>query len=142
MLLEAEQYVTVEVPDADVKEIQVNGVTAERYRGNVFRSKVMLKDGVNDLVAVARDKAGNETRVGVRVMVDTTPPTVQATVNMIVEGDVEPGSSVLIDVKEVEVDAKGHYRAEVPIRKGQSELEIVAIDPNGNKTVRTQEIGE
>lgn len=49
---------------------------------------------------------------------------------------------VLIDGVEVSVNAAGDYRAEVPVRKGQRKVEIVAIDQSGNKSVTTKTIGE
>jgi hypothetical protein len=65
-----------------------------------------------------------------------------AQLKLLVEGHVEPGSSVLIDGMEVPVDASGNYRAEVPVRKGQRSVEIVAIDQSGNKTVTVKTLGE
>lgn len=142
VMTEAEQFVTLEVPDPDVAEVRVNGIPAERYKGNVYRVKIRLDDGANDLVATAKDKTGNEGKAQVRVAVDATPPSLEATVRIVVEGNVEPGSSVLIDGREVPVDGSGHYRAEVPVRKGQKQLEIVAIDKNGNKTTQMRDIGD
>ncbi|MGQ0506158.1 MAG: hypothetical protein ACT4TC_12665, partial [Myxococcaceae bacterium] len=98
--------------------------------------------GKNDLVVYARDKQGNETKVPLRVVLDSTTPAQRASVKMLVEGSVEPGSTVLIEGKEVEVDGSGRYKAEVPLRKGQTEVEIIAIDKNGNKNVSKKELGE
>ena len=58
------------------------------------------------------------------------------------EGSVEAGSSVLINGLEIPVDSGGAYRAEVPVRKGQRKVEIVAIDRSGNKAVTVRELGE
>jgi hypothetical protein len=142
VMTEPDQYVAVEVPDPDVAAIDVNGVQMSRYKGNIFRAQVKLKDGPNDIVVTAKDKSGNESKAQIRVGVDTTPPAVEATVKIVVEGNVEPGSSVLIDGREVEVEANGHYKAEVPVRKGQKQVEIVAIDANGNKNVTQKDIGQ
>ena len=76
------------------------------------------------------------------VTVDTTAPALQAQIKLVVEGQVEAGSSVLIDGVEVSVDASGRYRAEVPVRKGQKKVEIVAIDQSGNKSVTVKTFGE
>lgn len=135
-------FVTVEVPDKDIAAVTIGGKPASRFKGDVFRLKVGLVEGPQELVATARDRAGNETSARVKVTVDTTAPAVQAQVKLLVEGTVEPGSSVLIDGQEVAVDGSGQYRAEVPVRKGQRKVEIVAIDASGNKRVTVKSIGE
>ena len=48
---------------------------------------------------------------------------------------------MLIDGIEIPVDGDGRYKAEVPVRKGQRAVEIIAIDKNGNKTVTRKDIG-
>jgi hypothetical protein len=137
----AELWATVEIPDQDVAEVQINGVHAEHFKGNLYRAHLTLKEGVNDLTAVAKDKAGNFGKAEARTAVDTTPPAIEATVKVVVEGVVEAGSTILIDGNEIPVDAAGHYKAEVPIKKGQRQLEIIAIDKNGNKGTSMKDIG-
>jgi len=137
----AQIWATVEIPGQDVADVQINGLRAEHFKGNLWRAQLTLRDGVNDLTAIARDKAGNEGKATVRAAIDTTPPAVEATVKVVVEGTVEPGSTVLIDGNEIAVDAAGKYHVEVPIRKGQRQLEIVAIDKNGNKGTTMKDIG-
>ena len=141
VLTESAQGITVEVPDADVVSVTVNGTPASRFKGNLFRAQLSLKDGVNDLVVIAKDKTGNEGRAQIRVAVDTTPPALAATVKVVVEGQVDPGATVMIEGKEASVESNGHYKAEVPVRKGQKEVEIIAIDKSGNKTKTTKDIG-
>jgi hypothetical protein len=138
---QAEMWVTVEIPDQDLADVQINGFRAEHFKGNLYRARITLKDGVTDLVAVARDKAGNLGQATVRAAVDTTPPAISATVKVVVEGIVEVGSTILIDGNEISVDSAGHYKVEVPIRKGQRQIEIVAIDKNGNKNTSMKDIG-
>ncbi len=137
-----DQFITVEVPDKDLALVTIGGKTAPLYKGSVYRLKLDLNEGKQEIIATAKDKAGNETSARVSVTVDTTAPAIQAQIKLVVEGQVEPGSSVLIDGAEVSVDASGHYRAEVPVRKGQRKVEIVAIDQSGNKSVTTKTIGE
>jgi hypothetical protein len=137
-----EQFVTVEVPDKDIAQVTVGGKAAPRYKGNVFRLKLELAEGPQEIVATAKDRAGNETSAKVAVTVDTTAPALDAQIKLVVEGAVEPGSSVLIDGQEVPVDGRGGYRAEIPVRKGQKKVEIVAIDASGNRTTQVKTIGE
>ena len=136
-----QQFVTVEVPDADVKEVHIGGKQAQRYKGSIYRLKLELNEGTQQVTALARDKAGNETTAVVAVTVDTTPPALNAQLKLVVEGAVEPGSTVLIDGIEVPVERDGRYRAEVVIRPGQKQVEIIAIDATGNKTTDHKKIG-
>ncbi|MHB8876209.1 MAG: hypothetical protein ACYC8T_21165 [Myxococcaceae bacterium] len=137
-----EQYVTVEVPDKDIAQVTIGGKAAPLYKGNIYRLRVELNEGRQELLAAAKDKAGNETAAKVAVMVDTTAPALNAQVKLLVEGSVEPGSVVLINGQEAVVEGDGRYRAEVPVRKGQRKVEIVALDSSGNKTVTVKELGE
>ena len=137
-----DQFITVEVPDKDVAQVTIGGKNAPLYKGSVYRLKLDLNEGKQEILATAKDKAGNESTARVTVTIDTTAPAIQAQIKLVVEGQVEPGSSVLIDGIEVAVDAMGRYRAEVPVRKGQRKVEIVAIDQSGNKSVTTKTIGE
>jgi hypothetical protein len=137
-----EQFVTVEVPDKDIASVTISCKSAPLYKGGVYRLKLDLAEGRQELLAVAKDKAGNEAMARVPVIVDTTAPAIQAQIKLVVEGHVDPGSAVLINGLEVPVDGSGNYRAEVPVRKGQRTVEIVAIDQSGNKSVQVKTIGE
>ena len=133
-----DQFITVEVPDKDLAQVTIGGKTAPLYKGSVYRLKLDLNEGKQEIIATAKDKAGNETSARVSITIDTTAPALQAQIKLVVEGQVEAGSSVLIDGAEVSVDASGHYKAEVPVRKGQRKVEIVAIDQSGNKSLTTR----
>ena len=137
-----EQFITVEVPDKDIASVMIGTKVATLYKGDIYRLKVELSEGRQILVAVAKDKSGNETSAQVAVTVDTTAPALQAQIKLLVEGVVEPGSSVLINGIEIPVESNGSYRAEVPVIKGQRKIEIIAIDKSGNKAVTVKQLGE
>ena len=137
-----EQFITVEVPDKDIASVMVGTRQATLYKGNIYRLKVELSEGRQVLMATAKDKSGNETSAQVGVTVDTTAPALQAQIKLLVEGTVEPGSSVLINGLEIPVDSNGSYRAEVPVIKGQRKIEIIAIDKSGNKAVTVRQLGD
>lgn len=142
VLIAKAQFVTVEVPDKDVAQVTIGGKPAPLYKGGVYRLKLDLNEGKQEILATAKDRAGNEASARVTVTVDTTAPALQAQIKLLVEGQVEPGSAVLIDGIEVSVDSSGHYRAEIPVRKGRNKVEIVAIDQSGNKSLTTKVLGE
>jgi len=128
--------VNVEVPASDVVKVRIDGKPASRVGNSaVYRGDVTLREGATTLAIDAEDQAKNVARQEVKVTLDTTAPAIDARVKLVVEGEVEPGSVVLINGAEVKVDKSGRYEHEVAVRKGQRELEIVAIDPSGNKTV-------
>ncbi len=137
-----EQFITVEVPDKDIASVTIGDKTATLYRGNIYRLRTELAEGRHILIATAKDKSGNETSAQVAVTIDTTAPALQAQLKLLVEGTVEPGSSVLINGLEIPVDSNGSYRAEVPLLKGQRKVEIIAIDKSGNKAVSIKQLGD
>lgn len=132
--------VVVDVPDQDVAEVLINGKKADR-NGTRFSAKVPLHEGANDISAVAKDATGNEGTAQLRVGLDSTPPEVTATVTVIIEGQVEPGTRVIVNGEEVAVDANGRYEAKVKVKQGQREVEVIAIDKYGNRTETMRPIG-
>lgn len=138
---EKQVQVVVEVPDDDVAQVTVNGKATTRA-GSRFTVSLPLNEGANDLIASAKDKNGNEAKAQIRVGLDTKPPEVTGQVTVIIEGDVPPGTKVLVNGEEAPVDDKGHYEAKVKVKKGQKEVEIIAIDPYGNRTETMRPIGE
>lgn len=130
------------VTDTDVARVEVDGNAASQRQEGLYEVTVPLKEGDNEVELLAVDEAGNETRETVTIEVDTTPPEVEATIKVIVEGKVEPGSTVFVDGKEAEVNMFGNWRIELEIMQGQRTVEVVAIDKAGNKSVEDKPIGK
>lgn len=141
VLREKQVEVIVEVPDHDVAEVTLNGQAMQR-NGSRFNLNIPLKDGANDLLAVAKDSSGNVGKGQLRIGHDSTPPEVTAAVTVIIEGDVEPGTRVYVNGQEVKVDSRGHYEAKVKVRRDQREVEVVAVDQYGNRTQRMRPLGD
>lgn len=139
-LTEPSQLVTVEVRDSDVKEVRVNGVLARRVSGDFFHAPVELREGGNEIAVVAEDTAGNVTRAS-RTVTLRRSPSGNPSLRMLVEGRVAPGSTVLIEGKNVPVDVRGHYSITISTQPGQKQIEIIAIAPDGKKSVTVKEIG-
>jgi hypothetical protein len=55
---------------------------------------------------------------------------------------VAPGTVVVADGKEAPVDRGGRYRAELHVQRGQRTVELIAIAPNGTKTVIIRPLDE
>ena len=134
--------ITVEVPAPDTAQVLIGGREAERVGNSVvYRAEVPLTEGENRIEVKALDEMGNAGLETAILTLDTTAPAVAARIKIVVEGEVEPGSTVLINGQTVAVDDDGRYEHEVSIRSGQKEIEIVAIDKNGNKTTEMKSLG-
>ncbi len=108
-----------------------------------FEVGVALTEGPNEIVVVAVDALGNETRGSLSVRRDTTPPTI--TLEELpdeafgrdrmaaVEGTVDdPDATVTVGDDEVEVEG-GAFAKEVRLTEGENEIVVVARDPLGNE---------
>ncbi len=59
----------------------------------------------------------------------------------IIEGKTDVGATVTINGEPVDVDADGHFRKAIEVRKaGWNELVVTAVDPSGNETQRRQRV--
>lgn len=131
----------LEVKDSDVAEVTVNGTPAKEGKPGIYSATVELPEGEHEVELYAKDEAGNETKKTVDMNVDTTPPELEATVKVVVEGKVEPGSEVYVDGQKAEVNMFGAWRVELAVRRGQKTVEVVAIDKAGNKKTEQKPIG-
>lgn len=131
----------VEVKDTDVAEVTVNGTPANEQKPGIYHAKLDLPEGEQKVELLAKDEAGNETKEVVQVNVDTTPPELEATVKVVVEGKTEAGSEVYVDGTKADVNMFGAWRVELKVKKGQKTVEVVAIDKAGNKKVEQKPIG-
>jgi hypothetical protein len=137
---EREVEIVVESGDEDVERIEVAGGRASKRSKGLYQRTVTLDEGENKVQVRAVDRAGNETNETITINVDTTPPEIDATVKIVVEGKVEPGSTVFVEGREVDVNMFGKWKTEVAVSKGQETVEVVAIDENGNKKVENKPI--
>lgn len=133
---------TIDDPTASVA---VNGVAAAVADG-AFRVEVALVEGENTLTAVARDPAGNEARVSVRIIRDSAAPAVAITApidglvtaaeSIEVRGTVGAGATVRVNGVDAAV-AAGVFTATVPLAEGRNVLTAVARDAAGNQAQAT-----
>ncbi|KFE70050.1 polymorphic toxin-type HINT domain-containing protein [Hyalangium minutum] len=109
-----------------------------------YRSLVVLEEGSNLLVLVARDAAGNSAQSSLAVTRDSTPP--QLTLTTPAEGAKVAGDSVQVEGQAQDttpltvrvagmtaaVAADGHFQLSVAVAQGPVSLEVVATDAAGN----------
>jgi hypothetical protein len=136
--------------------VHVNGVAAVLGDGEFSIAGLGLHDGVNHLVAVARDAAGNVGTATVRVFADTTPPqvaissptdggltsaptiTVTGLVNDLTLGTVsETEVTVTVNGSPAVVANRSFLAASVPLALGDNVLTAEAIDRAGNQATAT-----
>ena len=147
-------YVHVEgTVSPTAQSVTVNGVAAEVLGGDFSIDQLGLHDGVNNLVAVAEDAAGNVGLATVRVTADTTAPeisltypsegafvfsptlTVTGVVNDLTIGTVSE-TDVAVEVNGVaaQVSNRSFLAGGVPLAPGPNTLTAVATDLAGNRT--------
>ncbi|MEM7217063.1 MAG: Ig-like domain-containing protein [Pseudomonadota bacterium] len=79
-----------------VSRVTVNGASAELVDGG-FSLLVALAEGANELVVVARDRAGNETRATVSVVLDTISPQIEV---------LAPGADAFVSTPSIELQVR------------------------------------
>ena len=71
----------------------------------------------------------------------TLLPTQQLGAMFIIQGRTEAGAAVTVNGERAVTDADGHFRKTIEIpREGWNNIEVVAIDPAGNKTNRRERV--
>jgi hypothetical protein len=145
ILSSRDQLVALEVRDSDIDEVRVgtagNMHKAELFHGDIYLAPVNLGSDKNTLRAEARDLAGNVTvqeAVVTVVQVDPADPSLR----FVVDGKTEAGSRVIVEGEEAQVEENGHYRIEIPVRKGQKQIEIISISSSGKKTVTVKQFAK
>ncbi len=128
--------------DIGIARVTVNGQTAKPQGGDRFTADVDLSEGKGRITAVAEDGVGNRSQAAVSVMVDTTPPSIEAEVEMIIQGRLDdPEATLTLDGKPVEVGRDGRYR--IVVRgAGGSTVKLVATDKFGNQSEKVIRLGE
>jgi hypothetical protein len=109
-----------------------------------FSAEVTLQEGEADLLVVATDETGKQGSARVRVVVDTTPPTLVVEVPVTGQTTNQPSTPVsgraddVNGISRVEVGgasvplADNRFDAEVPLEEGSNEVTVRAVDTAGN----------
>ncbi len=127
--------------------VRVNNTPVQVARGAFTLSSVNLNEGANTITATAVDRAGNQAKAAVVVvMLDTTPPSsptidplppVTRTPQLTVTGRSEPGAQVDLFVNSgskgrAKADDKGVFSIKILLTEGNNALTAVAYDTIGN----------
>lgn len=121
--------------------VTINGQKTSADVNGKFTASITLAFGVNKIVVVATDSAGNSTERVVVVEMDNVPPVIMLddigklvdVTEVLVSGRCEPGSRVRIGEVEATV-VNDIFRAKVPVNQGVNNVVIIAMDKAGNST--------
>jgi hypothetical protein len=143
----------------EATSVKVNGVAADLASGVFTIDSLGLHDGVNDLIAVAEDAAGNFGSAAVRVVADTTSPVVSVTfpapnaalatptvsvtglVNDLAIGTVsDTQATVTVNGIQATVENRTFVVSGVPLQPGVNMLMAVARDRAGNEATAAVQV--
>ena len=126
--------------------VMVAGLAAPVDASGTFNADITLLPGRNDIAIEVVDLAGNRRTATLTVFLDQEPPSmwvadpipgrVLASGTVLVQGYVEPGSSVSIDGRSVAA-SEGHFSEALSLPDGLHVIMVIATDAAGNtKTVQ------
>ncbi|MCK4970466.1 MAG: hypothetical protein KAS77_08065, partial [Thermoplasmata archaeon] len=112
--------------------------------GGAYESTVGLVEGINLIIVVAIDAAGNEAEVNVTVIRRTQPPLLEITrpeydymitneVEYQIEGVTYPDVTLTVAGNDIEVNEDGLWTAVVALGSGENIIAVLARDILGNK---------
>jgi hypothetical protein len=116
--------------------------------GNFSFKKVNLRNGENEVYALARDSQGNKSQPSESwiVTVDNEAPKLNLTQPedgqrffdtdnpIIVAGLTEPRATLLINDRVLIIDDSGEFKTKLWLNEGDNQIEVVAKDAAGNET--------
>jgi Glucodextranase, domain B/Carboxypeptidase regulatory-like domain len=124
--------------------VTVDGLAAAVAPGGAFSAPLILSAGVNAIVAVATDGAGNQATAIVTVILDTTPPTLTVTSpqngsisnqsQIVVTGTAsdDNGVAALTVAGQPVTVTSGSFSTRVQLSAGANSIAVVATDLAGN----------
>jgi|GEM_PF-4032240 len=128
--------------------ITINGNVVPTEAG-AFKKSVTLKEGLNRIIILATDLAGNRNMVVREVTLDTTA-TVQiyspadglrtTSDNISFFGKVEPGGSIKINGLDILIDNTSSFSHIFPLQLGANDFEMTVTDGHGNTNTLTRTV--
>jgi len=122
--------------------------------GSFSFSAVVIKDGINQITVTATDKDGDKESFSTSIVLDKTPPSLvvtkpaegasfgSTTKTVLVSGTTsDPEGVVYVNSIQVTLDPKtGNFSYNLPIKSGQTPIEIKAFDAAGNSVAQKRTI--
>jgi hypothetical protein len=111
-----------------------------------YERTLNLEEGENSVEVIAKDDVGNESKIVMKVTIDTTPPDLEVTMTplkekkALIKGKVEKGAKVSVDGKILDVNFFGEFSIEVRGDPDKKTVTIIAVDEHGNETLQKRRI--
>ena len=119
-------------------------------RGGGFSLRHPLREGPNRLELTVVDQAGNRSSAVREVTLILKPPEIVITVPseglwinqkmLSVQGRVPPGTTLLVNDKEAQVNAEGDFSVDVLLQEGENQIQLEATDEVGNVTTTRRQV--
>lgn len=135
VLLKKKINAVAQVDGQDVKEVLINGQVTKAYRGSLYRAALDLIEGPNEVVVAAVDNRGNRTVQKIKVTVDSTPISISTHEKVAVSGDGTLDETYLVEGTPATIFTGNHWRVELMVPKGQSQVEVVKMDAQGKVSI-------
>jgi RHS repeat-associated protein len=147
-LITSQLNVTVSgtVVDSTAVTLTINGNNVPVGVGGVFSYQLSVAEGMNTIIAVATDAAGNQSTVRRTVRRDTQVPIVDLRLpidnfitnqqTVVVSGTVTDSTAVTLTINgaAVQVGTGGVFSYQLPVVEGLNTISVVATDAVGNQT--------
>ncbi len=138
------------VADSTAISVTINGTPVQPGTNGAFTTQVTLSEGLNPIVIITTDAAGNSSTVTRTVRRDSTPPTltvvhpssgsITSQVSILVDGSVIDSSVITLTINGtlVTVGSNGEFSYQLSLVEGSNILSIVATDAAGNTATVTR----
>jgi tRNA A-37 threonylcarbamoyl transferase component Bud32 len=132
---------------ADLVELRIDGEVVRPREDGVFSKTVPLAVGLNEVTVTARDRAGEENRVSLQVVLDIVPPklwihrpadglrTAEAEVDVVGRVEDENLDRVVLNGEKLPVDADLSFRTRLDLARGANVLRFEVHDRAGNHRI-------
>jgi Glucodextranase, domain B len=138
------------VQDQTTTTVTINGVAAT-ISGNNYSANIPITEGVNTIISLATDAAGNSTSLTRNIIRDTVGPTINISqpvaglvtnaTQITVSGTYNDASPTTITVNGTPATIQGNnFTALVSISEGANVLQIAATDAAGNQGIVTNNV--
>ena len=124
--------------------VTVDGKITGVDESGIFQRSVTIAEGTDTVTVIATDPAGNTAEIGHILRLDTTPPFITVTspadslitqsINVMVSGMTEVGSSLTIQSSPVTVEPDGSFSGGVSLSFGWNTITVTSEDVVGWRT--------
>ena len=128
--------------------IEINAERVDVDNSGAFYKTIHLKEGLNEIYILGKNRKGLTTAIGKKVIFDSIPPLLtiaplpdKTTRNeIVIIGKTEPGAVLKIGDSDVPTDKEGNFSFTYSLTKGYNTIDIIAVDTATNTTFLSYDI--